>query len=97
MVLGPGRIGQPVASPLCTVVDDGTIPNRRGPLTRDDEGTPTHCTTLIGNGPQALSKVSMLGTDLKLDSSIGVCGKESQSVSLKNSPSDRFSPWVRNG
>ena len=71
-MLGPGRIGQPVASPLCTVVDDGTIPNRRGPLTRDDEGTPTHCTTLIGNGPQALSKVSMLGADLKFDSGIGV-------------------------
>jgi len=179
-----GRIGQPVASPLCTVVDDGTLPNRRGSLTRDDEGTPTSCTTLIekgvlrgymqdklnarlmgtvstgngrresfahlpmprmtntyllpgphdpaeiiasvkkgvyavnfaggqvditngnfvfsateayliengkitrpvkgatliGNGPQALSKVSMLGHDLKLDSGIGVCGKEGQSV-----------------
>ncbi len=179
-----GRIGQPVASPLCTVVDDGTLPNRRGSLTLDDEGTPTHCTTLIengvlkgymqdklnarlmgtvstgngrresfahlpmprmtntyllpgphdpgeiiasvkkgiyavnfaggqvditngnfvfsateayliedgkvtrpvkgatliGNGPQALSKVSMLGHDLKLDSGIGVCGKEGQSV-----------------
>ncbi len=179
-----GRIGEKVASPLCTVVDDGTLPNRRGSLTRDDEGTPTQCTTLIengvlrgylqdkmnarlmgvqstgngrresfshlpmprmtntyllagasdpneiiasvekgiyavnfgggqvditngnfvfsateayliengkvtrpikgatliGNGPDALSRVSMLGNDLKLDSGIGVCGKDGQSV-----------------
>ncbi len=179
-----GRIGQKVASPLCTVVDDGTLPNRRGSLTLDDEGTPTQCTTLIengilkgyiqdklnarlmgmqptgngrresfahlpmprmtntyllagphdpeeiirsvkkglyavnfaggqvditngnyvfsaseayliedgkvtrpvkgatltGNGPESLSRVSMLGTDMKLDSGIGVCGKDGQSV-----------------
>jgi TldD protein len=179
-----GRIGQPVASPLCTVVDDGTLPNRRGSLSLDDEGTPTQCTTLIengilrgyiqdklnarlmgmqptgngrresfahlpmprmtntyllagphdpeeiirsvkkglyavnfaggqvditngnyvfsaseayliedgkvtrpvkgatltGNGPESLSRVSMLGHDLKLDSGIGVCGKDGQSV-----------------
>ncbi|TAM10771.1 MAG: metalloprotease TldD [Nevskiaceae bacterium] len=179
-----GRLGQQVASPLCTVVDDGTLAGRRGSLTRDDEGTPSQCTTLIehgllrgymqdkfnarlmgmkstgngrresfaclpmprmtntyllpgphdpeeiiasvdkgiyavnfaggqvditngnfvfsateayliengkvtrpikgatliGNGPEALSKVSMLGNDLKLDSGIGVCGKEGQSV-----------------
>ena len=35
------RIGQQVASPLCTVVDDGSIRNRRGSLNVDDEGTPT--------------------------------------------------------
>jgi TldD protein len=179
-----GRIGQKVASPLCTVVDDGTLPNRRGSLTLDDEGTPTQCTTLIengvlkgyiqdklnarlmgmqptgngrresfahlpmprmtntyllagphdpeeiirsvkkglyavnfaggqvditngnyvfsaseayliedgkvtqpvkgatltGNGPESLSRVSMLGTDMRLDSGIGVCGKDGQSV-----------------
>jgi TldD protein len=45
-----GRIGEKVASPLCTVVDDGTMPGRRGSLTIDDEGTPTNCTTLIENG-----------------------------------------------
>ena len=45
-----GRIGEQVASPLCTVVDDGTLPGRRGSLTIDDEGTPTSCTTLIENG-----------------------------------------------
>lgn len=179
-----GRIGTPVASPLCTIVDDGTLPNLRGSLSVDDEGTPTHCTTLvekgvlraylqdklnarlmghpltgngrresyahlpmprmtntyllagqddpadiirsvkkglyavnfgggqvditsgkftfaaseayliedgkitrpvkgatlIGNGPEALSKVSMLGHDLALDRGVGTCGKEGQSV-----------------
>jgi TldD protein len=45
-----GRIGQKVASPLCTVVDDGTLSGRRGSLNIDDEGTPTRCTTLIENG-----------------------------------------------
>ena len=179
-----GRIGQRVASPLCTVVDDGTLPGRRGSLTIDDEGTPSSCTTLIeggilkgylqdklnarlmgthstgngrresfahlpmprmtntymlagphdpaeiiasverglyavnfgggqvditsgkfvfsaseayliengrittpvkgatliGNGPDVLTRVSMVGNDLKLDAGIGVCGKEGQSV-----------------
>ncbi|MBZ5757904.1 metalloprotease TldD [Pseudomonas sp. S5(2021)] len=45
-----GRIGERVASSLCTIVDDGTLANRRGSLSVDDEGTPTQCTTLIENG-----------------------------------------------
>ena len=45
-----GRIGERVASPGVTVVDDGTLPNRRGSLNIDDEGTPTQCTTLIEDG-----------------------------------------------
>jgi len=45
-----GRIGERVASDLCTVVDDGTLPNRRGSLNVDDEGTPTRNTVLIENG-----------------------------------------------
>lgn len=45
-----GRVGQKVASDLCTVVDDGTLAKRRGSLNVDDEGTPTRCTTLIENG-----------------------------------------------
>src|SRR5690606_5313810 len=45
-----GRIGEKVASELCTVVDDGTLANRRGSLNIDDEGTPTQCTVLIENG-----------------------------------------------
>jgi len=179
-----GRVGERVASPLCTVVDDGTLPNRRGSLNVDDEGTPTQCTTLIeggvlrgymqdktnarlmnerstgngrresfahlpmprmtntymlpgphdpeeiiasvdkglyasnfgggqvditsgkfvfsaseayliehgritrpvkgatliGNGPDVLTRVSMVGTDLELDTGVGVCGKDGQSV-----------------
>jgi TldD protein len=184
-----GRIGQQVASPLCTVIDDGTIAqfgggSRRGSLNVDDEGVPTqknvliengvlrgylqdtlsarllksastgsgrresyqhipmprmtntymlagqsdpediirsvskgvYCATfgggqvditsgnfvfqatesyliengkltrpvkgatLIGNGPEALKYVSMVGHDLKLDEGVGTCGKEGQSV-----------------
>lgn len=179
-----GKVGQRVAAPGCTVVDDGTLPGRRGSLNIDDEGTPTQCTiliengilrgymqdklnarlmkmaltgnarresyahlpmprmtntymrpgtyepeeiiasidkglyavnfsggqvditsgkfvftaseayliekgkltqpvkgaTLIGNGPDVLTRVSMIGKDLQLDSGIGVCGKEGQSV-----------------
>jgi TldD protein len=179
-----GRIGQQVASPLCTVIDDGTIRNRRGSLNVDDEGNATqrnvliergilrgylqdqlssrilgeaptgngrresyehipmprmtntfmlagesepeeiirsvargiYCVnfgggqvditsgnfvfsasesyliengkltrpvrnaTLIGNGPEALRYVSMVGNDLELDEGIGICGKEGQSV-----------------
>jgi TldD protein len=45
-----GRIGQMVAAPEVTVVDDGTLPSRRGSLNVDDEGTPTQCTVLIENG-----------------------------------------------
>ncbi len=45
-----GRIGEKVASELCTVVDDGTIPSRRGSINVDDEGTPTGRTTLIERG-----------------------------------------------
>jgi TldD protein len=179
-----GRIGQKVASELCTIVDDGTLPFRRGSLNIDDEGTPTSRTvliergilkgylqdrlnarlmkmtltgngrresfahapmprmtntfmlagdstpeeiirsvksglyavafgggqvditsgkfvfsaseayrieegrltspikgaTLIGNGPDALTKVSLVGNDLKLDEGIGTCGKDGQTV-----------------
>jgi len=44
------KIGQQVASPLCTIVDDGTLIDRRGSLSIDDEGVPAQCTTLIENG-----------------------------------------------
>ncbi|HZV23141.1 MAG TPA: metalloprotease TldD [Luteimonas sp.] len=45
-----GRIGQRVASPGVTIVDDGTLEGRRGSLNIDDEGTTTNCTTLIEDG-----------------------------------------------
>jgi TldD protein len=179
-----GRLGERVAAKGVTVVDDGTIADRRGSLNVDDEGNPTQCTTLIedgilkgyiqdtlnarlmnmpitgnarrqsfahlpmprmtntymlggdkdpaeiiasvknglyavnfgggqvditngkfvfsaseaymiedgrisypvkgatliGNGPDVLNRVSMIGNDMKLDSGVGVCGKEGQSV-----------------
>jgi len=179
-----GKIGQQVTSPLCTIVDDGTLANRRGSLTIDDEGTPAQYNvliekgilkgyiqdkhnaklmgvaptgngrresyahlpmprmtntymlagehspadiiktvkkgiyapnfaggqvditsgkfvftsaeayliengeitspikgaTLIGSGPEAMKKVSMVGNDLQLDAGVGVCGKDGQSV-----------------
>ncbi len=45
-----GRIGEKVAAAGITVVDDGTLPDRRGSLNVDDEGTPTQKTVLIENG-----------------------------------------------
>ena len=45
-----GLMGKRVASPGVTVVDDGTLQDRRGSLSIDDEGTPTQCTTLIEDG-----------------------------------------------
>ncbi len=45
-----GKIGKQVASPLCTIVDDGTIPNRRGSLAVDDEGTPGSYNVLVEDG-----------------------------------------------
>ncbi|OOF71158.1 metalloprotease TldD [Rodentibacter caecimuris] len=45
-----GRVGEQVTSPLCTIVDDGTLPNRRGSLTIDDEGVPSQCNVLIKDG-----------------------------------------------
>ena len=45
-----GRVGERVAAPGVTVIDDGTIPKRRGSLNIDDEGNPTQCTVLIEDG-----------------------------------------------
>jgi TldD protein len=43
-------------------------------------GAPVKGATLIGNGPDVLTRVSMVGNDLKLDGGVGTCGKEGQSV-----------------
>ena len=90
-----GRVGQRVAAKGVTVVDDGTIPDRRGSLNIDDEGNPSQRTvliedgkvtypvkgaTLIGSGPEVLKRVSMIGSDMRLDTGVGTCGKEGQSV-----------------
>jgi len=45
-----GRVGQRVASALCTIVDDGSLPNRRGSLAVDDEGVPGQYNVLVENG-----------------------------------------------
>ena len=45
-----GLMGQRIAAPGVTIVDDGTIENARGSITVDDEGTPSQCTTLIEDG-----------------------------------------------
>jgi TldD protein len=45
-----GRVGEQVASTLCTIVDDGTMQGRRGSLSVDDEGTQTQSTVLIEDG-----------------------------------------------
>jgi TldD protein len=46
-----------------------------GKITRPVKGA-----TLIGNGPEVMNKVSMIGNDLALDAGVGVCGKDGQSV-----------------
>ncbi len=48
-----GRVGQKVASDLCTVVDDGTVPSSRGSINADDEGNPGQQNVLIENGTLA--------------------------------------------
>ena len=45
-----GKIGQKVASEHCTIIDDGTIKDRRGSMTVDDEGTKSQCNVLIEKG-----------------------------------------------
>ena len=45
-----GQIGQQVTSPLCTIVDDGTLANRRGSINIDDEGTPSQYNVLVEGG-----------------------------------------------
>ncbi len=46
-----------------------------GRITRPVKGA-----TLIGNGPDTMNRVSMIGNDLELDAGVGVCGKDGQSV-----------------
>jgi TldD protein len=50
------------------VIEDGKV------------GAPVKGATLIGNGPDVLTKVAMIGNDMALDSGIGTCGKDGQSV-----------------
>jgi len=74
-----GRIGEQVASPGVTVVDDGTLPNRRGSLSIDDEGTPTECTTLIKDGVLVNYMQDRLNARLMGMKPTGNCRRESYS------------------
>ncbi|NLP47149.1 MAG: TldD/PmbA family protein [Epulopiscium sp.] len=56
-----GRLGQQVASPLVTAIDDGTIPNGWGSTNIDDEGTPTQKNILIENGVLKSYLIDKLG------------------------------------
>ncbi len=72
-----GRLGEQVAAPGVTVVDNGTLPNRRGSLSIDDEGTPTQCTTLIENGKLVNYMQDQLNAKLMGMQSTGNCRRES--------------------
>jgi len=72
-----GRIGEPVANEQCTVVDDGTLPDRRGSLNVDDEGTPSQRTVLIENGRLATYMQDKLNARLMGTDSTGNGRRES--------------------
>lgn len=72
-----GKIGEQVASEKCTIVDNGTLANRRGSLTIDDEGTPTQNTTLIENGILKGYLFDKLNAGLMNEKSTGNARRES--------------------
>jgi len=72
-----GRLGEQVAAKGVTVVDDGTLVNRRGSLTIDDEGTPTQCTTLIEDGILVNYMQDKLNAKLMKMQPTGNCRRES--------------------
>lgn len=74
-----GLLGKQVAAQGVTVVDNGTLENRRGSLTIDDEGTPTQCTTLIENGILVNYMQDKLNAKLMGMLPTGNCRRESYS------------------
>lgn len=72
-----GLIGQQVAAKGITVVDDGTLADRRGSLTIDDEGTPSQCTTLIEDGVLVNYMQDKLNAKLMGMKPTGNCRRES--------------------
>jgi TldD protein len=72
-----GLIGQQVAAKGITVVDDGTLKDRRGSLTIDDEGTPSQCTTLIDDGVLVNYMQDKLNAKLMNMKPTGNCRRES--------------------
>lgn len=73
------KLGQKVAASGVTVVDDGTLQDRRGSLTVDDEGTPTQCTTLIEDGVLVNYMQDNINARLMGMRSTGNCRRESYS------------------
>lgn len=72
-----GKVGQKVAASGVTVVDNGTLADRRGSLTMDDEGTPTQCTTLIEDGVLVNYMQDKLNARLMGMQPTGNCRRES--------------------
>ncbi len=72
-----GQMGQQVAAKGVTVVDNGTLPDRRGSLSIDDEGTPTQCTTLIEDGVLVNYMQDKLNAKLMGMKPTGNCRRES--------------------
>lgn len=72
-----GRMGEQVASKGVTVVDNGTLSDRRGSLSVDDEGTPTQCTTLIEDGVLVNYMQDKLNAKLMGMQPTGNCRRES--------------------
>ncbi|OGV36586.1 MAG: metalloprotease TldD [Legionellales bacterium RIFCSPHIGHO2_12_FULL_35_11] len=72
-----GKLNQQVAAKGVTVVDNGTIPDRRGSITVDDEGTPSQCTTLIEDGILVNYMQDNLNAKLMGMKSTGNCRRES--------------------
>jgi len=72
-----GQMGKQVAAKGVTVVDNGTLPDRRGSLSIDDEGTPTQCTTLIENGVLVNYMQDKLNAKLMGMQPTGNCRRES--------------------
>ena len=79
-------MGQQVASPLVTVVDEGILPGRRGSLNVDDEGTPTQSTVLIENGILKGYMQDRMNAGLMGVASTGNCRRES----YKHAPMPRM-------
>lgn len=89
-----GRIGERVAAAGVTVVDDGTLPDRRGSLSVDDEGTPSQCTTLIEDGVLVGYMQDRLNARLMGMQSTGNCRRESYA----HMPMPRMTnTYMRNG
>src|SRR5437762_1081074 len=92
-----GKIGQAVASPIVTAIDDFVFAVTEGYLVEGGKiGRPVRGATIVGNGPRALHKIDMVANDLKL--APGTCGKEGQGVPVSvGQPTIRISELTVGG